>query len=87
MSGKPGELHRSLLVVNPSTLQKYSTYYDDLDSVSKHRYKEKLNMLPGSVDDPYVDQNFVPGHTVSHLWPKVKYPDIYNQLVRTQKRD
>ena len=83
MSGKPGELHRSLFVVKPSTLRKYSTYYDDLDSVAKRRHEEKLNMLPGSVDDPYVDQHFVPSHMVSHLWPEVQYPDIYNYLVNS----
>ena len=46
-------------------------------------YEEKLNMLHGSVDDPYVDQHFVPGHTVSHPWPEVQYPDIYNYLVNS----
>ena len=40
MSDKPGELHRSLLVVQPSTLRTY----DDLDSVARRRHEEKLNM-------------------------------------------
>ena len=52
MSGKPGEGHRSLLIATASTVRKYSTYYDELDSVAKRRYDEELNMLPGSVDDP-----------------------------------
>ena len=42
---------------------------------------EELNMLPGTMDDPYVSLCFVPGHTVNHLWPEVEYPDIYNFLL------
>ena len=72
MSGKP---RATLLVVNPSTVQKYSPCYDELDSVAKRRYDEKLNMLPGCVDDPYVI--FAPGLTASHLWPEVQYPHIF----------
>ena len=36
-------------------MRKYSPYYDELYSVAKPRYDEKLNiMLPGCVDDRYV---------------------------------
>ena len=52
MSGKPGEGHRRLLIATASTVRKYSTYYDELDSVAKRWNDEELNMLPGSVDDP-----------------------------------
>ena len=80
MSGKP---KATLLVVNRSTVRKYSPYYDELDSVAKRRYDEKLNMLPGCVDDPYVNKHFALGRTASHLWPEVQYPDIYNYLVNS----
>ena len=74
MSGKPGEGHRSLLIATVSTVRMYCTYYDEFDSVAKSNYDEKLNMLPGSVDDPYVDKHFQPGCMVSHLLPEVQYP-------------
>ena len=33
--------------------REYSKYYEeDLDAETKQRYDEKLDMLPGSVDDP-----------------------------------
>ena len=49
MSGEPGKGHHNLLIATASTVRKYCTYYDELDSVAKRRYDEKL---PGSVDDP-----------------------------------
>ena len=40
--------------------QKYSKYYkEDLDAATKQRYDEKLYMLPGSVDDPYINSLLV----------------------------
>ena len=36
-------------------------YYVDLDVAAKQRYDEKLDMLPGLVDDPYINSLFVPG--------------------------
>ena len=48
----------------------------ELDAAAKLRYMEKVDMQPGSVDDPRVNSHFVSGN--SHLWPKVEYPDIYN---------
>jgi len=35
-------------------------YCADLDAAAKQRYDEKLDILPGLVDDPYVTP-FVPG--------------------------
>ena len=60
--------------------RRYSTYFESLDAVARRRYEEKLDMLPGNVDDPYVNSSFVPGNTVNHLWPEVEYPDIYNKF-------
>ena len=40
-----------------------STYYADLDAAAKRRYDEKLDMLPGLVDDPYINSLFV-------AWPE-----------------
>ena len=54
------------------TKRRYSTYYADLDAGAKRRYDEKLDMLPGLVDDPYINSLYVPGH-----------PDIYNYLMNT----
>ena len=62
-------------------LRKFSPYYMDLDPVAKKRYLEKLDMLPGTVDDPYINPHFVSRD--SHLWPQVEYPDIYNFLINT----
>ena len=46
--------------------RKYSKYYEeDLDAATKQRYDEKLDMLPGSVDDPYINSLLVPGN--NHL--------------------
>lgn len=32
--------------------RKYSAYYEDLPADAKHRYRKKLDLLPGTVDDP-----------------------------------
>ena len=40
--------------------RKYSAYYNGLDEVAKRRYDQKLDMLPGIVDD---NPLFIPGHT------------------------
>ena len=61
--------------------RRYSTYYVDLDAAAKWRYDEKLDMLPGLVDDPYINSLFVPGQR--HLWPEIEYPDIYNYHINT----
>ena len=63
--------------------RRYATYFESLDAVARRRYEEKLDMLPGNVDDPYVNSSFVPGNTVNHLWPEVEYPDIYNYLINS----
>ena len=48
---------------------------------AKQRYVKKLDMLPETVDDPYINSDFVSGN--NHLWPRVEYPDIYNYLIST----
>ena len=60
----------------------YSTYYADLDAAAKRRYDEKLDMLPGLVDDPYINSLFVPPGQ-RHLWPEIEYLDIYNYLINS----
>ena len=62
--------------------RKYPAYYNGLDKVARCRYNQKLDMLPGIVDDPYNNLLFVPGHTVQpDLWPQVEYPDVYNYSI------
>ena len=43
-------------------------YCADLDAAAKQRYDEKLDILPGLVDDPYITP-FVPGQR--QLWPEI----------------
>ena len=58
---------RNSRVYDPATTRrwwcasgKYSKYYEeDLDAATKQRYDEKLDMLPGSVDDPYINSLLV----------------------------
>ena len=72
-----------IVAMDKSSERKYSTYYNDLDSLTKYRYDEKLDMLLGIVDDPYINSSFVSGHTMNHLWPEIEYPDIYNYLINS----
>ena len=59
------------------------SYYRDLDAVAKRRYEEKLDLLPGVVDEPYMNTLFSVHSGSGHLWSKVEYPDIYNYLINT----
>ena len=55
--------------------RKYSAYYNGLDE------DQKLDMLPGMVDDPYDNPL---DHTVQpDLWPEVEHPDVYNDLIHS----
>jgi len=47
-----------------------------LDAAAKQRYDEKLDILPGLVDDPYVTP-FVPGQR--HLWPEIDTFSLYTK--------
>ena len=51
-----------LLIATASTVREYSTYYDELDSIAKPRYDEKLP------DDQYIDKHFQPGHLAGNLF-------------------
>ena len=42
-------------------------------------------MLPGTVDDPYVNSSFVPGHTMNHLWTEVEYSNSSSPLDSSRK--
>ena len=52
------------------TSRQYSSYFDQLDSNTKARYKAKLDIIGPNFDDPY-------------SMPEVEYPDIYNYLANT----
>ena len=58
----------------------YSKYYEELDTVAKKRYREKLD-IAGLSCDTYISADFQTGN--SQLWPKVEYPDIFNYLINT----
>ncbi|XP_045180321.2 uncharacterized protein LOC123539668 [Mercenaria mercenaria] len=56
-------------------------YFDDLDSVSKARYNDKLNLI-GLAECPYK----LPAGTWENnpcKWPSVEYGDIHNYLIET----
>ena len=58
--------------------RRYSSAYDDLDVVSKKRYREKLDRLGKESVDPYLP---VGEDRRLRSFPGVEYPDVYNYLV------
>ena len=60
--------------------QKFSEYYNELDTSVKKRYQKKLKSIEENVDDPYI---FGPGLGITDFMPEVEYQDIYNFLINT----
>ena len=58
-----------------------STYFDQLDTTAKTRYKEKLSFVQLS-QCPYSLPNDVWEDNVK-LWPPVEFPSIYMYLINT----
>ena len=58
--------------------RRYSSVYDDLDVVSKKRYREELDRLGKESVDPYLP---VGEDRRLRSFPGVEYPDVYNYLV------
>ena len=65
------------------TMQQYSSYFQELDDTAKQRYRKKMNNIGVSLD-PYLLQESGAGACVEwQNWPRVKYPDVYNYLIKT----
>ena len=62
---------------------RYSSYYHELDSTTKQRYREKMEKL-GVSEDPYLAYERGPAVDVDwQNWPRVEYPDVFNFLIET----
>ena len=61
------------------TSRQYSSYFDQLGSKAKARYKAKLDIIGPNFDDSYT----LTAAASSDSMPEVEYPDIYNYLVNT----
>ena len=60
-------------------IEEYSELYQQLDSLGKMRYKEKLKMLHLSIDLYLVDRNA--WSTERSLFPHIDFPDIFVYLI------
>ena len=68
------------VVINQKSKQRYSTYYEDLDTVAKCRYEEKLNMLPAT----YAHVLY---HTVNHLGQKLNTQQLNTHIQLSYTRE
>ena len=55
------------------SVRKYSEYYEGLEKGVQDRYKEKLDLVGETVDDPFTFD----GCSSMNAMPKVEFPDIY----------
>ena len=59
----------------------YSSLYEQLDSLGKTRYKEKLHMLQLRTDPYLVDKKAWVAER--SLWPPVEFPDVFVYLINS----